>query len=154
MPRLYTDANPSGIAYYLEFGGCGYQPLPAGYTSMESEYLAVIYGLNEYFLSWNRELDARQYDMTRESVEDARKSGKSEFFKVATPSQETPRPLPPPVLVCCDNEVVVLQLSRQNHIGSDKLRKLAMQVWQMTQNVEVNYEWVSRKKNLAGKMLK
>lgn len=146
MPSLYCDANPSGIAYYLDGGGSGYQPLPTGYTSMEAEYLAIIYGLNEYFLKWNKELDARQYDMTRESNE--------EFFKVATPSQETPRPLPPPVLVLCDNEVVVKQLSRQYHIGVDRLRKLAMRVWQMTENVEVKYEWISRKKNLAGKMLK
>lgn len=146
MPKLYCDANPSGIAYYLDGGGSGYQPLPAGHTSMEAEYLAIIYGLNEYFLKWNKELDARQYDATRESG--------GEFFKVASPADETPRPLPPAVLVCCDNEVVVGQLSRQYHIDNDRLRKLAMRVWQMTQNVEVKYEWVSRKENLAGMMLK
>jgi len=146
MPRLYCDANPSGIAYHLDGGGSGYQHLPSGYTSMEAEYLAIIYGLNEYFLKWNKELDARQYDMTRESG--------GEFFKVATPSQETPRPLPPPVLVCCDNQVVVNQLSRQFHIGNDRLRKLAQRIWQMTENIDVHYEWVRRKENLAGFMLK
>jgi len=121
---------------------------------MEAEYMAVIYGLNEYFLKWNKELDARQYDMTRGSVAEARKSGGSEFFKTATPSQETPRALPPPVLVCSDNEVVVKQLSRQYHIGNDRLRKLAQQVWQMTQNVDIKYQWVPRAENIAGKMLK
>ena len=147
MPKLYTDANPRCIAYYLDGGGSGYQMLPSGhYTSMEAEYLGIIYGLNEYFLKWNRELDARQYDMSIESG--------GEFFKTATPSQETPRPLPPAVLVCCDNEVVVKQLSRQYHIGNDRLRKLAQRVWQMTQNVDVHYEWVPRAENLAGKMLK
>ncbi len=154
MPKLYCDANPSGIAYHLDGGGSGYQPLPAGHTSMEAEYMAIVYGLNEYFLKWNKELDARQYDMTRESRDAVRGSGDDMFFKVATPSQETPRPLPPAVLVLCDNEVVVKQLSRQYHIGADNLRKLAMRVWQMTKNVEVKYEWVSRKENLAGMMLK
>ena len=147
MPRLYCDANPRCVAYVLDGGGSGYQMLPSGrYTSMEAEYLAIQYGLNEYFLKWNKELDARQYDMSIES-------GK-EFYKTATPSQETPRPLPPPVLVLSDNEVVVKQLSRQYHISNDKLRKLAQQIWQMTSNIDVRYEWVSRKENPAGMMLK
>ena len=146
MPRLYTDANLKCIAYVLDGGGSNYQMLPPGHTSMEAEYLAVIYGLNEYFLKWNKELDARQDDMSLES--------NMEFYKVATPSEETKRPLPPPVLVCCDNEVVVKQLSRQYHIGNDRLRKLAQRVWQMTENVDVKFNWISRKYNPAGKMLK
>jgi len=155
MPKLYCDANPRCVAYVLDGGGSGYQMLPSGrYTSMEAEYLAIQYGLSEYFLKWNKELDARHYDMTRESVADAEKSGESEFFKTASPANETPRPLPPPVLVCSDNEVVVKQLSRQYHIGNDRLRKLAQQIWQMTQNVNVKYEWVSRNENPAGMMLK
>jgi len=147
MPKLYCDANPRCVAYVLDGGGSGYQMLPSGrYTSMEAEYLAIQYGLNEYFLKWNKELDARQDNMSLESG--------GEFYKVATPSQETPRPLPPPVLVCSDNEVVVRQLSREYHIGNDRLRKLAQRIWQMTQNVDVKYCWVSRKENLAGMMLK
>ena len=153
MPKLYVDANPSYAAYVLDGGGSGYTALPPGHTSMEAEYLAIMYGLNEYFLKWNKELDARQYDMTKESRDVASEAEESEFFKVATPSAETPRPLPPPVLVCSDNEVVVKQLSRQYHIGNARLRKLAQQVWQMCQNVEVKFQWVSRKENLAGKML-
>ena len=155
MPRLYCDANPRTIAYVLDGGGSGYQNLPTDrHTSMEAEYLAIIYGLNEYYLKWNRELDARFDNMTRESIKDARASGEDEFYNVASPSDKTKRPLPPPVLVCCDNEVVVKQLSRQFHIGNEKLRKLAQRVWQMTQNVEVKYMWIPRSENLAGKMLK
>lgn len=146
MPRLYVSASHRTIAYTLDGGGSGYQELPDELATTESEYLAVIYGLNQYFLGWSKELDARQYDMTLES--------KGEFYKVASPAEETPRPLPPPVLVCSDNEVVVKQLSRQYHIGNSRLRKLAQQVWQMTENVDVKYAWVSRKENLAGKMLK
>jgi len=153
MPRLYCDANPRMIAYVLDGGGSGYQMLPvvAGYTSMEAEYLAIIFGLNEYFLKWNRELDARHGDL---DVEKLRATGDEDFANVASPTDRTKRPLPPPVLVCCDNEVVVKQLSRQYHIGNDKLRKLAQRVWQMTQNVEVKYQWTPRAENLAGKMLK
>ena len=146
MPKIFVDANPTFAAYVIDGGGSDYTRLPLNLTAMEAEYMAVIYGLNEFYLKWNRELDSRQYDMTRES--------EGEFFKVATPSEETPRQLPPPILICSDNEVVVKQLQRQYHIGNDKLRKLAQQVWQMTNNLEVKYQWVSRKENLAGKMLK
>ena len=154
MPKLYTDANPRTIAYVLENGGSGYQELPPGHTSMTAEYMAIIYGLNEYFIRWNKELDARFDTMTQESIDEASKTERSEFYNVASPSDKTPRPLPPPVLVCCDNEVVVKQLSRQYHIGNERLRKLAQGVWQMTQNVDVKYQWIPRAENLAGKMLK
>ncbi len=159
MPRLYCDGNPIMIAYVLQFGGSGYQYLPSRCSAMEAEYLAIIYGLNEYFLKWSRELDARYSNMTGESravADIMEKEGREAdpFFDAASPSDKTKRPLPPPVLVCCDNQVVVNQLSRQFHIGNDRLRKLAQRIWQMTANIEVKYEWVSRKENLAGKMLK
>ena len=155
MPRLYCDANPRCIAYVLDGGGSGYQDLPSGHTSMEAEYLSIIYGLNEYFLKWNRELDARQSDMNKESLAAAELDHRqSEFYQAGNPSDRTKRLLPPPVLVLSDNEVVVNQLIRQYHIGDDRLRRLAQRVWQMTQNIDVKYEWCSRNENLAGKMLK
>lgn len=151
MPKLYCDGNPRMIAYVLDGGGSDYQNLPSEVSSMESEYMAIIYGLNEYFLKWNRELDARQDDIDTEL---SKRSHEMDFGSVASPADKTKRPLPPPVLVCCDNEVVVKQLRREYHISNDTLRKLAQRVWQMTQNVEVKYEWIPRAKNLAGKMLK
>ena len=151
MPRLYCDANPRTVAYVLDGGGSGYQDLPPRLTSMQAEYLAILYGLNEYFLKWNKELDARHDNYDPDM---SRFTGEMEFGSVASPADKTKRPLPPPVLVCCDNEVVVKQLSREFHIGNDKLRKLAQRIWQMTKNVDVKYQWVSRKENLAGKMLK
>lgn len=146
MPRLYCDANPKTVAYVLDGGGSGYQSLPPGHTSMEAEYLAIIYGLNEYFMKWQRELESRYSDIDPETKKFA--------DKVNTPSDRTIRPLPPPVLVCSDNETVVKQLSREYHIASERLRKLAMQVWQMVQNVEVKFQWIPRAENIAGKMLK
>lgn len=153
MTKLYVDANPSYLAYVIEgsgLGGSDYTKLPPGYTSTEAEYLAVIYGLNEYFVKWNNELDSRQYDL---DVEKSRAEGEEVFAEVGTPSDRTARPLPPPVKVFSDNEVVVKQLTRQYHIKEERLRKLANQVWQMTEKLEVKFEWISRKKNIAGKML-
>ena len=151
MPKLFCDANPRCIAYVLEDGGSGYQYLWPGYTSMEAEYMAVSYGLNEYFLKWNKELDAKQSEM---DVEKMRATGEVDFADVASPADRTRRPLPPPVLVCNDNEVVVKQLSRQYHIGNDRLRRLAQQIWQQMQNVDVKFQYVPRSENVAGKMLK
>ena len=151
MPKLYVDANPRCIAYVLENGGSGYQMLPEGHTSMEAEYLAVAYGLNEYFLKWNRELDARQGDL---DVEKMKRTGEVDFADVASPADKTKRPLPPPVLICSDNEVVVRQLSREYHISNDRLRKLAQQVWNQTMNIDVKFAWIPRGENIAGKMLK
>ena len=144
MPRLYVDASPETVAYVLDGGGSGFQNLPYGYTIMEAEYLAVIYGLNEYFIKWNKEVDARQFNGLKDD----------EITAVAEIARSTKRPLPGPVLVCSDNEVVVRQLSRQYHIGNDRLRKLAQQVWQMCQNIDVKFEWVPRAQNIAGRMLK
>ena len=151
MPKLYVDANPRMVAYLLDGGGSGYQQLPPGHTSMEAEYLAVMYGLNEYFLKWNKELDPRYGDLDTERM---RATGEVRFENVASPADHTVRPLPPPVLVCSDNEVVVKQLSRDYHIGNERLRKLAQQIWQQVQNVEVKVQWIPRGENLAGKMLK
>jgi len=151
MPKLFVDANPKMVAYVLENGGSGYQRLHGNHSAMEAEYLAVSYGLNEYYLKWNKELDARHGDL---DIERMRKTGEVVFENVASPAEQTRRPLPPPVMVCSDNEVVVKQLSREYHIGNSKLRRLAQQIWQQTQNVDVKFAWVPRAENLAGKMLK
>ena len=152
MSKIYTDANPKVIAYYIEdSGGCGTQNTPPNTTIMQAEYLAIVYGLNEYFRLFNSELDARQDDLDTERL---RVTGEHQFFNVATPSQRTIRSKPPPILVLCDNEVVVHQLDRSYHIADEKLRHLAMRVWQMTKGLEVKYQWISRKENIAGKMLK
>ena len=151
MPKLYVDANPHMVAYVLENGGSGYQKLLGIHSAMEAEYLAVMYGLNEYYLKWNKELDPRYGDLDTERM---RKTGEVRFENVASPADQTARPLPPPVLVCSDNEVVVKQLTREYHIGNDKLRKLAQQIWQQIQNVDVKFAWVPRAENIAGKMLK
>ncbi len=146
MPIIFVDANPRMVAYVVQDGGSGYQELESDYPIMEAEYIAVLYGLNEFFLKWNSELDSRFSDLDPET--------KNFVDRVNTPSDRTARPLPPPIMVRSDNEVVVKQLSRQYHIGNARLRQLAQQVWQITKNLDVTFEWVSRKDNIAGKMLK
>ena len=111
MTILYTDANPRTLAYYIQDGGSDYCHIPEKYTSMEAEYLAIIYGLNAYYIRWNKELDARTSDMDAELYAAV---GDVNFAKTGSPADHTRRQLPPPVLVRCDNEVVVKQLSRQN----------------------------------------
>jgi len=151
MPKLFVDANPRMVAYVLENGGSGYQLLQSHHTSMEAEYLAVIYGLNEYYMKWSRELDPRYGEV---DIERMKRTGEIVLENVASPADQTVRPLPPPVMVCSDNEVVVKQLCREYHIQNNRLRRLAQQVWQQTQNVDVKFAWVPRAENLAGKMLK
>lgn len=144
--RLYCDANPKTVAYCLDGGGSGYQNLSPGYSSMEAEYLAIIYGLNEYFIKWQKELDSKFSDLNPDT---------KEFIdRVGSPADRTARPLPPPVLVLSDNETVIRQLQREYHIGNDRLRKLAMQVWKVCENLQVRFQWIPRAENIAGKMLK
>lgn len=152
MPKIYTDGNPSYIAYLIDGGISGYTETPGrpNTTSMGAEYLAIVYGLNEFFLKWNEVLDERVQDLDAERF---RATGETEFYNVPRPIATTKQRKPPPILVCSDNEVVVGQLTRQYHIASPELRKLAQQVWKMTENLEVKFQWIPRKENLAGKML-
>lgn len=132
MPNLYVASTSEHMAYVLDDGGEATAKLPPGYSRAEADYISIIFGLTEYYNKWNKELDARQYDKDEET---------GEFYKVATPAQETPRPLPPPVMICCSSEMIIKQLSKQNHIANNILKLLAEQVWSMSKNVDVKFEW-------------
>lgn len=148
---IYTDGSPRAIAYVQRDGKSDWTYLPPGHTSNEAEYLAIQYALNEFFLQWNKELDARRGDL---DVEKLRATGEEEWYDPSTPSQRSRRPLPPPIEIRSDSEVTVKQLNRQWHIREDRLRRLAQQVWNQIQNLDVKFTWVPRYENLAGKMLK
>lgn len=147
MPKIYTDASHSFISYCIDGGGSGCQRLPAGYTDIEAEYLAIQYGLNEFFLKWNKELDARAYNYSGQHSED------DGWYKTGGPANETPRSLPPPILIVSSNEAVVRQLSQQGQTGSNMYKKLVQTIWKQTENLEVKFEWVSKKQNLAVEIL-
>ena len=142
MSKLYVASTPEHMAYVLVDGGEATAKLPPGYSRAEAEYISIIFGLTEYYNRWSKELDARQYDLDTET---------GEYYKVATPSDETPRPLPSSVMICCSSEIIVKQLSRQNHIANNRLRDLAKQVWSMSRNVDVKFEWATD--NPAEKLL-
>ena len=52
-----------------------------------------------------------------------------------------------------DSQLVVNQLNHEWHIKSDPLRKLAMLIWDYCQGRKVEFIWVPRKENKAGKLL-
>ena len=55
--------------------------------------------------------------------------------------------------IISDSQLVINQLNRKYHIKEEHLRKLALEVWELSQG-KVKFTWVKRDDNLAGKMLK
>jgi ribonuclease HI len=49
-----------------------------------------------------------------------------------------------------DSQLIVRQLQHVYHIKEDRLRELALQVWN---NTSAEVEWLPRRENLAGKVL-
>lgn len=57
-----------------------------------------------------------------------------------------------PTEILSDSQLVVNQLNYKYNIKEDRLRKLAMQVWNLTDG-KVKFTWIPRKENLSGKLL-
>lgn len=57
-----------------------------------------------------------------------------------------------PIQIISDSKLVVNQLRHKWHIKNDRLRNLAMRAWELAP-ATVEYVWVKRKDNLAGKLL-
>ena len=59
------------------------------------------------------------------------------------------------IIVYSDSKVVVNQLNHEYAINDDILRALAFEIWSMIndKDADVRFRWISRKDNLAGKML-
>jgi len=152
LPKLYVASGDGNIAYLLEGSviGRGTQLITSNRGKDSADYLAVIFGLNEYYFKWNKELDARHSDIDREKT---LATGQEEFYKVSTPSDDTPRELPPPVLILVDNDAVVNQIHGQWTINNSDIVKLAKAVLQMSNNVKVEIAYIDRKENEAVKIL-
>lgn len=58
-----------------------------------------------------------------------------------------------PVTIYSDSKVVVSQLNHEYAINSPALREMARKAWGMTASKNVEIRWISRRENLAGKML-
>lgn len=59
----------------------------------------------------------------------------------------------PPVTIYSDSKVVVSQLNHEYAINSPVLREMARKAWGMMASKNVEIRWISRRENLAGKML-
>ena len=149
MPRLYIYTDREHICYSLDFGGCGSMPAPGMRSDSEAICTAIMYGLNSYYIKWNKELDARDSDM---DVERSKATNDIAFQQVSTPADRTTRPLPPPVAVCIESEIVIKQLTGQL-IASGKVGRHIKTIKQMAKNVEVKYELISRKENMARRII-
>lgn len=57
------------------------------------------------------------------------------------------------ITIYSDSNLVINQINHEFAINNESLRKLAMEVWSITKDRKVNFEWVPRKANRAGKML-
>jgi hypothetical protein len=147
MPILYTAAKDGRIAYRLDGGGEDIARLHDCIAEMEAEYMAVIFGLSEYYNKWNRELDARQFDT--QLID-----GKAETFKVASPAAETKRQLPPAVEVRLSSELLVKMVNSNAVIWNNaNCMRLAKQVSSMVKNVRVRFIYCSNADNLARRLL-
>lgn len=149
MPRLYIHASIEYVCYSLDFGDGDSMATPELHSHSESVCTAIMYGLNSYFLKWNKELDARDSNM---DVEKTKATDDVSFYQVSTPSDRTQRPLPPPVAVCIESETVLKQLTGQL-LASGKVGRHIETIHQMTKNVEVKYELISRQENMARRIV-
>lgn len=52
-----------------------------------------------------------------------------------------------------DSQLVVNQLNHKWSIKEDKLRTLAVAIWEVSRGRKVTFNWIPRKENLAGKVL-
>jgi ribonuclease HI len=59
------------------------------------------------------------------------------------------------IIIYSDSQTVVGQIRHDFGINEDRLRDLAMKVWDLIKdyNPRPKFEWISRKQNKAGKML-
>jgi hypothetical protein len=136
MPILYTATNQYSLAYVLDPGGYDSCKLPRRIAILAlAEYSAIQYGLTEYFNMWNRELDTRQFN----GVE-----------KVATPAQETPRPLPWPVEIRFSNPICYQQLA-YGRFSIDY--KPLQHIHKMLKNISHKFTLIEYNENIARRYL-
>ena len=148
---IYTFVKDRKIAYVQDPGNSDTTTLGPGFNELEMEYWTVQLALNEYFIRYARELDARQDDIDREL---SLRTHEQEFTKVASPADETPRPLPGPIEIRCSNLMLVRQMNNDTPMVGDSNIKMARTLDQMTKNLSVRFVWVSVDENKASKLIR
>ena len=57
------------------------------------------------------------------------------------------------ITIHSDSQLVVNQLNKNYAIKEDRLRNLAEKIWKLCEGRNVQFNWIPREKNLAGKVL-
>lgn len=57
------------------------------------------------------------------------------------------------ILLFSDSQLVVNQLNGRYKIKEPRLKVLAEQVWKLCEGREIEFKWIPREKNIAGKVL-
>ena len=57
------------------------------------------------------------------------------------------------ICIHSDSQLVINQLNQTYAIKEDRLRKLAQEVWKLSEGRNIIFRWVPREKNKAGKVL-
>ncbi len=59
------------------------------------------------------------------------------------------------IIIYSDSKNIVKQLNHEHAINDSKLRELAIEIWNIIAESKANvrFEWISRRDNIAGKML-
>jgi len=137
MPILYTASNSHSIAFALDPGQRGVVKLLCS-SPLESELRAIQYGLNSYFVAWQKELDARKFEGEQ---------------KVSTPSDDTKRKLPDAVEIRASSLIIpLLQLGGGIIIPSAE-KKIINNIYKMLVNVPHKYTQISESENKARRLL-
>ena len=147
---IYAFVKDEKIAYVQDPGDSNVTTLGPGFNELEMEYRAIQFALNEFFIRHSKELDARQDDIDQEL---SRWTHEHEFAKVASPADETPRPLPGPIEIRCSNLLLVRQMNNNAPLVGDSNIKRARTLDQMTNNLSVRFTWVSAAENKASKII-
>jgi len=135
MPNIKVGFRGKVIFYDIDGGGYGEEYIHPLMTDAQLTYSAIVLGLNEFFIKWQKELDARAFDVGEEGIGTQ---------KVADPAVFTERPMPPPINVILSDTSVYEELAglRKCHPLNKKLHNT---VKQMTHNIEVKFRRSSRK---------
>ncbi len=57
------------------------------------------------------------------------------------------------IIIHSDSQLIVNQLNKSYKIKEPRLKKLAGEVWKLTEGRKVEFRWVSRERNYAGRIL-
>lgn len=142
MPYLYVYSDQVKLAYVLEPGNTGTIPLFDHMDWTEAQLRAVIFGINEYIIAWQKEITYRQHNLDPE---------KNEFYKVSTPRSETPDAFPEPVLVHISSPRIYDFMAGM--IVDKEYSKYKNMLTNMTKHFKVQFKLVNPSENKARRLL-